>query len=154
MTGAEQWGMTPESCIVSWMPQFHNFGLFFNIMSPLLIGATSVILPPDNFVKTPRIWLEMIAGYQATHTAAPNFAFEYLCSAIEVEAVSDLSLGSLEAIVCGGEPIRKENYESFIGKFQELGLKETVFCPHYGMSEIGSVTTIRPGKSVIGRAHV
>ncbi|PEW07824.1 SDR family NAD(P)-dependent oxidoreductase [Bacillus cereus] len=148
IAGAEQWEIKQDSCIVSWMPQFHNFGLFFNIMAPLLKGATSIILPPDSFVKTPKMWLEMIDSYQATHTAAPNFAFEYCCSAIEVEEVSNLSLSSLSAIVCGGEPIRKENYENFIEKFRELGLGNNVFCPHYGMSELGSVTTLRPDQPV------
>ncbi|PSA96654.1 hypothetical protein C6370_04790 [Bacillus atrophaeus] len=148
MTGAEQWEITQESRIVSWMPQFHNFGLFFNIMAPLLKGSSSVILPSDNFVKTPHMWLEMIDHYQATHTAAPNFAFEYCCSAIKVEEVSYLSLSSLETIVCGGEPIQKENYEDFFGKFQMLGLKSNIFCPHYGMSEMGSVTTLRSGHPI------
>jgi acyl transferase domain-containing protein/acyl-CoA synthetase (AMP-forming)/AMP-acid ligase II/acyl carrier protein/ubiquinone/menaquinone biosynthesis C-methylase UbiE len=147
LTGAWQWDMTEASRIVSWMPQFHNFGLFFNILAPLLSGASSVILAPNGFLKNPENWLATIHQYQATHTAAPNFAFDYCCSSINPDAFSpEFSLGSLQAIVCGGEPVRKETYQNFIGKFQCRGLDPNAFCPHYGLSEVGSVTTKRPGE--------
>ncbi|KAA1246242.1 SDR family NAD(P)-dependent oxidoreductase, partial [Aquimarina sp. RZ0] len=139
--GADQWGIQKESCIVSWMPQFHSFGLFFNVMSPLLRGTSSIILPPDSFVKNPYKWFEIISRYQATHIAAPNFAFDYCCASLDLIELEKISLNSLKAIICGGEPIRKETYENFIEKFKVLGLKSNIFCPHYGMSEAGSVVT-------------
>ncbi|OEK09351.1 hypothetical protein A8C32_11565 [Flavivirga aquatica] len=144
MQGVEQWDIQEESCIVSWMPQFHSFGLFFNFITPLLKGASSVILPPDSFVSNPYKWFEIISKYQATHTAAPNFAFDYCCSSIDVTNLKGISLSSLKGIICGGEPVRKETYENFVKKFKVLGLKNNMFCPHYGMSEVGSVTTKRP----------
>ncbi|MCX8131716.1 MAG: amino acid adenylation domain-containing protein [Clostridia bacterium] len=144
--GADQWEISQDSRIVSWMPQFHNFGLYFNILTPLLRGATSIIQSPDSFAKNPEGWLQAISQYQATHTAAPNFAFDYCCSSVDISTVKELSLDSVRAIICGGEPIRKETYENFVEKFQVLGLKKEVFCPHYGLSEIGSVTTKKPGE--------
>lgn len=144
----KQWGIKQESCIVSWMPQFHSFGLFFNFMGPLLEGASSIILPPDSFVRNPYVWFETINKYQATHIAAPNFAFDYCYSSIDISKLNKISLSSLRAIICGGEPIRKETYENFTERFQVLGLKNTIFCPHYGMSEVGSVTTVRPNKAI------
>lgn len=146
--GSEQWGIVEESCIVSWMPQFHNFGLFFNFMAPLLKGASSVILPPDSFVKNPYKWFEIINEYQATHTAAPNFAFDYCYSSLALNELSQISLKSLQAVICGGEPIRKETYENFIEKFKVLGFGKNIFCPHYGMSELGSVVTKRSGEQI------
>jgi acyl transferase domain-containing protein/acyl-CoA synthetase (AMP-forming)/AMP-acid ligase II/acyl carrier protein/ubiquinone/menaquinone biosynthesis C-methylase UbiE len=149
LTGARQWDMTEASRIVSWMPQFHNFGLFFNILAPLVSGASSVILAPNGFLKNPENWLATIHQYQATHTAAPNFAFDYCYSSINPDAFSaEFSLRSLQAIVSGGEPVRKETYENFIGKFQYWGLDPNAFCPHYGLSEVGSVTTKRPREPV------
>ncbi|TPN83337.1 SDR family NAD(P)-dependent oxidoreductase, partial [Aquimarina algicola] len=144
MQSAKQYGIQEESCIVSWMPQFHSFGLFFNFMAPLLKGASSIILPPDVFVKDPYKWFEIISEYEGTHTAAPNFAFDYCCSSLEVDKLKQISLQSLKAIICGGEPIRKETYENFTIKFQELGLRDNIFCPHYGMSEVGAVVSKRP----------
>jgi polyketide synthase PksN len=141
LTGADQWGINQASQIVSWMPQFHNFGLHFGILAPLLQGASSVILSPGSFLKEPESWLKTINQYQATHTAAPNFAFDYLCSSIDTASVPEISLRSLQAIVCGGEPVRKETSENFFRQFQAWGLGQNVFCPHFGLSEVGSVTT-------------
>ncbi|WP_160138423.1 SDR family NAD(P)-dependent oxidoreductase [Chryseobacterium sp. c4a] len=143
--GAEQWEMNNKSIVVSWMPQFHNFGLFFNLLAPLLQEATSVVLSPASFLKKPEMWLSKLHEHQATHTAAPNFAFDYLCSNVDIRSLTSFSLHSITNIVCGGEPIRKQTYENFVGKFEVLGLRKDVFCPHYGLSEIGSVTTWKSG---------
>ncbi len=144
--GATHWKVNQESCIVSWMPQFHNFGLFFNLLSPLLTGASSVILSPSSFIKNPKVWLKTIDQYQATHTAAPNFAFDYCCSSINAVTLKECSLHSLQVIVCGGEPVCKETYENFTKKFKTLGLRKNIFCAHYGLSETGSVTTSKPSQ--------
>lgn len=148
MQGSKQWHITESSIVVSWMPQFHNFGFNFNFMSPLLKGAHSIILSPDNFLEDPLFWLQCIHNYKATHTGAPNFAFDYCVNTIELPLKQTLSLNSLNAIICGGEPIRKETYDSFYLKFKELGLKENIFCSHYGMSEVGSITTNKPGTPI------
>jgi len=142
---AAQWGVCQDSCIVSWMPQFHSFGLLINILVPLLKGASGIILNPGSFLKNPQYWFRMIDKYGATHTAAPNFAFDYCNSYIDINSVEKLSLHSLKAIICGGEPVRKETYENFIKKFMALGLDKKMFCPHYGLSEM-VVTTKKPGK--------
>ncbi len=146
--GARQWHITNESQIVSWMPQFHNFGLNFNILSPLIKGASSVILTSDNFIKSPETWFKIMAEYKCTHTAAPNFAFDYCISAIEAQALGNIKLDCVKAIVSGGEPIRKITIERFFEKFHETGLNKEIFCPHYGMSEAGSITTKVPGVSL------
>lgn len=148
LMGSKQWKINHESCIVSWMPQFHNFGLFFNILGPLSQGATSILLSPDSFLKNPELWFKTINQWSATHTAAPNFAFNFCCSDVDISEIKDISLQSLQAIICGGEPVRKETYEKFTDKFWHLGLRKEVFCPHYGLSEIGSVTTKRPGEAL------
>jgi acyl transferase domain-containing protein/acyl-CoA synthetase (AMP-forming)/AMP-acid ligase II/shikimate kinase/acyl carrier protein/2-polyprenyl-3-methyl-5-hydroxy-6-metoxy-1,4-benzoquinol methylase len=146
LRGGNLWDIHQESRIVSWMPQFHSFGLDFSILTPLSKGASCIIFSPAGFLEEPENWFRLIHQYQATHTGAPNFAYDYCCSAIDITAVQDLSLHSLQAIVCGGEPVRKETYENFSKKFRNLGLKDTVFCPEYGLSEAGSVVTKKPGQ--------
>ncbi|NOX92974.1 MAG: AMP-binding protein, partial [Gammaproteobacteria bacterium] len=143
---AVQWAVEKDSCVVSWMPQFHNFGLHLGVLAPLLKGASSIILPPGSFINSPEDWFQYIDRYQATHIAAPNFAFDYCCSLIDISSVEKFSLKSLKAIISGGEANRKETHDNFMHKFRCLGLEENVFCPHYGLSEIGSVTTKLPGE--------
>ncbi|MDQ0497108.1 non-ribosomal peptide synthetase, partial [Paenibacillus brasilensis] len=145
---AEQWRIDRNSRVVSWMPQFHAFGLHNNILVPLLNGASSVILPPEGFAKNPEHWIQMIDKYQATHTAAPNFAFDYCCSTLDIASIKEYSLHHLQAIICAGEPIRKETYENFIDAFRTLGLQEDIFCPLLGLSELCPVASIKPGQSM------
>ncbi|BBB93441.1 MAG TPA: SDR family NAD(P)-dependent oxidoreductase [Methylomusa anaerophila] len=146
LIGATRWEINRDSRIVTWMPQFHSFGLCFNLLSPLLTGAASVIMPPKCFIKDPEEWLKTIDKYQATHTGAPNFAFDYCCSLIDTTALKECSFRSLQAIICGGEPLRKETVESFTAKFQGLGLKKNIFCAEYGSSETGSIAASKPNQ--------
>lgn len=142
--GAKQWGMNDGSCIVSWMPQFHSFGLHFNILAPLSKGAFSVMLDPGSFLKNPNFWFDSILEHKATHTAAPNFAFDYCFDKINVttfQSLNQFPLASIRAIICGGEPINEQSYFNFIKRFKCLGLSSKSICSHYGLSEIGSVVT-------------
>lgn len=143
---ANQWQMNQDSCIVTWLPQYHSFAQDLNIFSPLLKGATSVIQTPGNFVKNPQDWLMAIGRYNATHTGAPNFAFDYCCNSIDANTLMGISLESLQFILSGGEPIHTQSCENFYNKFQSLGLKRDVFAPIYGLSEMGTVVTKTPGK--------
>ncbi|WP_051313368.1 SDR family NAD(P)-dependent oxidoreductase [Sporocytophaga myxococcoides] len=146
LVSANQWQMNHESCIVTWLPQYHSFAQDLNIFSPLLKGATSVIQTPGNFVKNPQDWLMAISRYKASHTGAPNFAFDYCCNSIDGNTLKGISLESLQFILSGGEPIHTQSCENFYNKFQSLGLKKNVFAPIYGLSEMGTVVTKTPGK--------
>lgn len=146
--GRQQWKITDQSCIISWMPQFHNLGLNFGILAPLISGAASVLSAPGGFAASPEDWFHNITLFQGTHTAAPNFAFDLACNMVGAHVLADVELSSLEAIVCGGEPVRKATYDAFFNKFSAAGLRQHVFCPHYGLSETGSASTIVPGEGI------
>jgi acyl transferase domain-containing protein/acyl-CoA synthetase (AMP-forming)/AMP-acid ligase II/acyl carrier protein len=144
--GAEQWHLKKTSCVVSWTPGYHNVGLRFGFLSPLLRGALSVILDPDAVVRDPTIWLRAISHYGATHSAAPNFALDLCSDRADPEVLQGVSLASLQAVFCGGEPVRRRTYERFIARFAALGFNRNALCSHYGLSEVGSVTASAPGE--------
>lgn len=143
-----RWRVNSNSRVVAWISQSHAFGLHYAILAPLLHGATCVLLSPSSFLMNPEYWFYMIDKYKATHTGAPSFAFDYCCSTIDSSAVENISLHSLQAIVCSGEFIRKQTYENFLAKFGTLGINEKIFCPLYGLSELCPVTSKAPGKSI------
>lgn len=139
--GATQWQLCANSRVLSWMPQYHNFGLHLGILAPLSQGASSVLMAPASFVASPATWFQAIDKYRATHTGAPNFALDVCHARIRAEEVQGILLDSLQALVCGGEPVRKDSCERFAERFSALGFDATVLCPHYGMSEAGAVST-------------
>ncbi|KAL0314685.1 UNVERIFIED_CONTAM: Long-chain-fatty-acid--AMP ligase FadD32 [Sesamum angustifolium] len=62
----------PNSVIVSWLPQYHDCGLMFLLLT-IVSGATCVLTSPNAFINRPRLWLELITEYKATCTPVPSF---------------------------------------------------------------------------------
>ncbi|MBT8339686.1 MAG: AMP-binding protein, partial [Desulfatitalea sp.] len=143
---AAQWRIDDQSRIVSWAPLYHSFGLIVGLLAPLIKGAAGTLMPPGDFIKNPETWLRRLDQYAATHTGAPNFALDLCCAAIDPAQVGGLSVGALEAIICGGEPIRKQTWETFVRTFGHIGFRETQFCPNFGLSETGSVAFKQAGR--------
>ncbi|KAL4584321.1 hypothetical protein LXL04_008918 [Taraxacum kok-saghyz] len=57
----------PNSIITSWLPQYHDCGLMFLLLT-IVSGATCVLTSPNSFVNRPRLWLELITKFKATCT--------------------------------------------------------------------------------------
>jgi fatty-acyl-CoA synthase len=79
------------------------------------------------------MWLELIAHYRGTVTAAPNFA--YALAARVLPRAESLDLSSLRFALNGAEPIDIAAVTAFLGAGAPFGLRETVMVPAYGMAE-------------------
>jgi malonyl CoA-acyl carrier protein transacylase len=134
------WAMDEHSRVVSWLPQFHAFGICLGLLAPLARGASSVVLRPEQFIADPIRWFEAMDRHRATHTGAPNFAFDYCCSQLGPERLAGLSLASLRSLACGGDMIQQEAYARFAAHFAAAGLRPDVLRPNYGLSEAGPLT--------------
>lgn len=140
--GVKYCGMTEDSVIVNWIPQFHAFGLMYDGLAPLMVGAATILFSPEEFITNPKLWFQLIDKYKATHTAGSNFAYDYCVSAIEKKEVEEYSLETIKGIFSGGEPVRIKTVQDFSEKFKSLGIHENVFSPLYGMSECGVVSAL------------
>jgi len=143
------WGLSQESRVVSWLPQFHAFGISFGLLAPLVHGALNIIDSPEHFIEKPHIWFQHINKYQATHTGAPNFAFNYCYLSISNSDLNNISLSSLQSLICGGDIIHKKSYDKFLKRFIDIGLGENVLTPNYGLSEAGPISLKSKGQPVI-----
>jgi acyl-CoA synthetase (AMP-forming)/AMP-acid ligase II len=132
---ANQCDLDPQSVWVSWVPHFHDLGLFGGICTPLYSGITSVLIPPAAFVTRPIRWLEAIAHYDGTASIAPNFAYDLCVRQIEDEDCIGLDLSRWAVAGCGAEPIRMETLNGFAERFARYGLKRESVCPFYGLAE-------------------
>lgn len=120
---------------VGWLPLFHDMGLIGNVIQPIYVGGSCVMMSPISFVQKPLRWLQAISRYQATTSGAPNFAYDLLCDRIKDEQLAELDLSSWELAFCGAEPVRQETMQRFSRKFAPCGFRETAFYPCYGMAE-------------------
>src|SRR5204862_3605470 len=69
---------TEQSVIVGWLPLYHDMGLIGNVLQPLYIGASCVLMSPVAFLQRPFRWLQAISRYRGATSGGPNFAYE-LC---------------------------------------------------------------------------
>ena len=144
------WKHTSDSRIVSWLPHFHDMGLVYGIVQPVYKGIQSYLMPPAAFLQRPLLWLQAISRHQATHTAAPNFAYDLCINKISDEECESLDLRSWQVAVNGAEPVRRSTLDRFIKKFAPCGFRANVFCPGYGLAE----ATLKVSASGIGEEPV
>ncbi|HEY9809674.1 MAG TPA: AMP-binding protein [Halomicronema sp.] len=135
-------GYDNNSITVTWMPYFHDYGLVEGLLQPLYNGTTCYLMSPFAFIKKPFNWLQAISRYKATHSQAPNFAYDYCVRQIRAEQRDKLDLSSWQAAGNGAEPINPEVMESFCKTFASCGFRFHAFAPGYGLAEATLVVTI------------
>jgi len=129
------WHQEPNSKLVSWLPTFHDLGLVYGILTPLWRGFPSYLLSPLSFLLKPITWLKIISRYQATHSAAPNFAYDLCVRKFKPKDGENLDLTSWRMTLNGAQPVKAETLASFSQTFAPYGFKPQTFSPGYGLAE-------------------
>ena len=120
---------------VSWLPTYHDMGLFSGVLFPLFIGRPSYLMPPVSFLQKPIRWLQAISRFQGTHSGGPNFAYQLCVERITAEERNELDLSSWQVAYNGAEPIRKATLEQFFKTFVDCGFRRHAMFPVYGLAE-------------------
>ncbi|AEY02705.1 AMP-dependent synthetase and ligase [Oceanimonas sp. GK1] len=146
-------GYTPNSVTVTWMPHFHDYGLVEGIMLPLFNGTPCYLMSPFAFAKRPSCWLQAISDYKATHSQAPNFAYEQCIKRVSPEYQKSLDLSSWISAANAAEPINPRVMIEFYEKFKHNYFHWNSFSPAYGLAENTLVVSINSVFSppVLGR---
>ncbi|HAX85447.1 MAG TPA: AMP-dependent synthetase [Cyanobacteria bacterium UBA11370] len=128
-------GYEPDSATVTWMPYFHDYGLVEGLMQPLYNGTPCYVMSPFAFIKQPLRWLEAISHYKATHSQAPNFAYDLCVRRAKPKQLQTLDLSSWRAAGNAAEPINPKVMERFFETFEPCGFRWNTFAPAYGLAE-------------------
>lgn len=129
---------------VSWLPQFHDFGLVANLLLSLHADGELASFAPAAFLQRPRRWLEAITRFRATFSAAPSFAYDLCARRVGPEQREGLDLSTWEIAVNGSEPVRAEPMERFVEAFGPRGFRRAAFMPCYGLAEATLTVTWTP----------
>ncbi|XAR64128.1 hypothetical protein NMG60_11024355 [Bertholletia excelsa] len=125
----------PNSVIVSWLPQYHDCGLMFLLLT-VVSGASCVLTSPAAFVRRPRIWLELITDYKATCTPVPSFTLPLVVKRGGVnKGTRPVNLQSMKNLILINEPIYKSSVDEFVKVFRNFGLHPDSISPSYGLAE-------------------
>ncbi len=148
VANAADLGLGPETRGVFWVPQYHDLGLISVILSTIAGNSRTTLMSPMTFLQRPAIWFEVMSRVQATHTAAPNFAFEVAVRKTTPEQRSMWDLSALRAVMSAAEPIQPSTMEAFFAAFADSGITPDVFFPAYGLAE-HTVSVSMGGKAML-----
>ncbi|OQK16463.1 hypothetical protein AU255_00715 [Methyloprofundus sedimenti] len=126
---------TEDSVVVGWLPLYHDMGLIGNLLQPLYLGATAILMPPMVFLEKPIRWLRAIANYKAETSGGPNFAYDLCYQKITPEQMQGLDLRTWTLAFNGSEPVHDKTMERFAEKFSDCGFELGSFYPCYGLAE-------------------
>ena len=137
----------PGTTIVSWLPFYHDMGLYLGMCGPILTGLPAVLTSPVAFLQRPARWMQLLASNSRAYSAAPNFAFEIAARKTSDDDMAGLDLSDVLVIATGSERVHPATLLRFTQRFARFKLREAVIRPSYGLAEATVyVATRAPGQ--------
>ena len=125
----------PGTTIVSWLPFYHDMGLYLGICGPILTGIRAVLTSPVAFLQRPARWMQLLASNSHAYSAAPNFAFELAVRKTSDDDMAGLDLSDVIVIATGSERVHPATLRRFTQRFARFNLRDAVIRPSYGLAE-------------------
>ena len=133
---ADRGGVAPtDLTVVSWLPLYHDMGLFLGVCAPILGGFRTVLTSPMAFLQRPARWMQLMASNSQVFSAAPNFAYELAARKISDDDMAGLDLGGVHSIISGSERIHAATLRRFVDRFARSNLHAKALRPSYGLAE-------------------
>ncbi len=148
----------PDDVLISWLPYFHDFGLFWSHLSALYHGMKQVRMDPAHFARRPMLWLEKAQSHCATLTNTTPTALDHLIANIELKLqrgpLTGLDLSALRAILIGAEMINASACRRLVELLGPYGLGDQPFVTGYGLTETTVVATATPCGTPLLTRHI
>lgn len=129
---------------LSWLPFHHDMGLMGFLITPLLIQASTWFMPPLEFARQPRRWLDLMSETGASISYAPNFAYDLAARSAIKAPCGHWDLSAWRVAGCGGEPVQPSVLQQFARLLQPSGFSSKAFVPSYGLAEATVAVAISP----------
>ncbi len=133
-----------RSCGVSWLPLYHDMGLIGCLLTAVYYPAPLVLIPPEQFLARPALWLRAISRHRATVSVAPAFGFAFAAERVRTQELDGVDLSSWHHALCGAEPVSAAALAGFARRFAPNGFDSTALRPVYGLAEAALAVTFAP----------
>ena len=132
------------SRVISWLPMYHDMGLFGGLLTTLHAGCELVLMDSSVFTANPLIWLRIIHEQRAQIAVTPPSALKSCLELLRRRPRSDLDLSCLSQVLCGAEPIPPGLLELFRETLEPYGVRAAALRPVYGMAEATLAVSFAP----------
>jgi acyl-CoA synthetase (AMP-forming)/AMP-acid ligase II/acyl carrier protein len=133
----------PRTRLLSWLPQYHDLGLFCGLLQPVYGRNSVILMSPMDFLRRPARWVQAISRYRVHATAAPNFAYDLCARKTTSEEVAALDLSCWQVAINAAEPVRAATLARFDAAFAGAGFAVSTPLNVYGLAE-GLVVSMGP----------
>ncbi len=127
----------------SWLPLYHDMGLFGNFLLVFYIGHEMTLADPTLFARSPIIWFRLVSEFNVTGTVGPPSAVAGALSMLERRKQEGLDLSSLNSWLVGAEQVTPHLIRRFLHITEPYNARSDVLKPVYGMAEITLAATIQ-----------
>jgi fatty-acyl-CoA synthase len=137
-----------EYDLCSWVPFFHDLGLFFYLVRAVVFGSACHYLPTERFAADPAGWLRLLASTRATAT---HFLPSATGAAVRAAARRSerIDLSGVQRGVLAAEAIDPHVVDRLLGSAREFGLLPEALMASYGLAEaVLGVTSTRGGEGL------
>lgn len=125
----------PGTNIVSWLPFYHDMGLVFAVVTPILGGYPSHLSSPMAFLQRPARWIQAMAAHDHAWSAAPNFAYELAAAKTSDDDMAGLDMSGVDGLLSGAERVHPATLKRFTDRFGKYNFRPEAFRPSYGLAE-------------------
>nr|AKT74266.1 TxnP1 [Streptomyces bottropensis] len=126
----------PGDRVGGWLPVHHGMGLVGQLLHPLWLGGTGVLLSPSVFTRRPAAWLQAIATHRLRVSAGPGSAYDLCVRQIGEQELAGLDVSGWEKAVTAPGAVRPETLRAFADRFAVAGFRPDAFRSCYGPSEV------------------
>ncbi len=142
-------GFTSATTLGSWLPMYHDMGLIGKLLPVPWFGARAVLMSPEEFLRHPIRWLQMVSRYRVEVSGGPDFAYGLCAARVRDEDRDGLDLSSWRMAVNGAEPVRARTLRRFADAFARAGFDPNAFHPCYGLAEATLQASGNPPKTPV-----
>ncbi|MEU2425299.1 fatty acyl-AMP ligase [Streptomyces sp. NPDC007851] len=136
-------GTDQHARVGGWLPFHHDMGLSGQLLHPLWLGTTGVLMSAADFTHRPGRWLQAVSECGVTVSGGPDIAYELCTRKVTEEELAELDLSGWQVAVNGSEPVRAETMDAFAERFSPVGFRSSAFVPAYGLAESTLLTAGR-----------
>lgn len=121
--------------IASWIPLYHDMGLFTSWLLPLTQGTPVSAMDPFAWVSQPVRFLDLVTEDAGTLAWMPNFAYNLLAGRTRDDQLDAIDLSSMRGFNNCSEPVRAASHDVFLARFASVGLRRDALWTCYAMAE-------------------